>query len=417
VILHIDGDSFFASCAQAVYPHLRGKPVVTGSERGVVTAASTEAKKLGISRQTSMYEIKKYFPQCIIVESNYEIYELFSQKMFAILRRYSPDVEKYSVDEGFVDLSGVLKSRRREGDWAIGWGGGEEDERRRLGETIKNEIEKSLEISVSVGIGPNKSIAKLASNFQKPSGLTVVKPEEIENFLKQIPIEDVWGIGRATTKLLQNYRIKTAGDFAKKDEKFVRAVLTKPGIEIWHELNGEYIFTIDPTVKTSFQSISSTHTFTPPSSDKNFVYSQLVTNLECACQKARLYNLHTNKISFFLKGQDFSYKYGAIDLPEKTATPTVIMKKMHGIFNTLFQQGKLYRATGVILSNLSKMEDVQESLLEDQVQTGKSSAVFGAIDGLSRKYGERVVKTGSTMFLGKQKHVKGIGLPRFEVEV
>ena len=86
-ILHVDGDSFFASCAQAVYPHLKGKPVVTGSERGVVTAASLEAKKLGISRQTSMYEIKRYFPQCVIVSSNYEMYELFSQKMYTILKK------------------------------------------------------------------------------------------------------------------------------------------------------------------------------------------------------------------------------------------------------------------------------------------------------------------------------------------
>lgn len=401
-ILHVDGDSFFASCAQAVYPHLKGKPVVTGSERGVVTAASIEAKKLGISRQTSMYEIKRYFPQCVIVSSNYETYELFSQKMHNILRGYCPDVEKYSIDEDFMCLDSIARS-----DYAA----------TQIAQKIKNHIESSLDITVSVGLSVNKSLAKLASNYNKPSGFTVVPFENITGFLKEIAIEDVWGIGRATTKLLQSYRIKTACDFYNKPEKFIRAVLTKPGIEIWQELHGAYVFKLDSQVKTSFQSISKTRTFTPPSSDKDVVFSQLITNLEKACHKARMYGLYSNRFGIFLKGQDFSYVYGEVELIERTASPTDVLQKVRPVFEKLFVKGKEYRATGAILSNLVPYGDEQASILENHVRKEKSRAVFESIDLLSKRYGERVVKSGATMFMKKVVHEKRINLPQFRASV
>lgn len=401
-ILHVDGDSFFASCAQAVYPHLKGRPVVTGSERGVVTAASLEAKKLGISRQTSMYEIKRYFPQCVIVSSNYEMYELFSAKMHAILKKYSPDVEKYSIDEDFACLNSVASS-----EYAA----------TQIAQKIKNDIESALDITVSVGLSVNKSLAKLASDFNKPSGFTVVSFENIERFLKEIAVEDIWGIGRATTKLLQNYRIKTAYDFYSKPEKFIRAVLTKPGIEIWKELHGEYIFKLDSSPKTSFQSISKTRTFMPASTDKDFVFSQLITNLERACHKARVYGLCTNRFNIFLKGQDFLYVYGEVELMERTASPTIVLKKVRSVFEKLFVNGKEYRATGVILSNLAAYGDEQESILENHVRKEKSRAIFESIDVLSKRYGERVVKSGATMFMKKVVHKKRINLPQFRITV
>lgn len=401
-ILHIDGDSFFASCAQAVYPHLKGKPVVTGSERGVITAASLEAKKLGISRKMSMYELKRRFPHCVIVSSNYEMYELFSAKMYAILKKYSPDVEKYSIDEDFACLNSVASS-----EYAA----------TQIAQNIKNDIESALDITVSVGLSVNKSLAKLASDYNKPSGFTVVPPEHVGWFLKEIMVEDIWGIGRATTKLLQNYRIKTAHDFYSKPEKFIRAVLTKPGIEIWKELHGEYIFKLDSSPKTSFQSISKTRTFMPASTDKDVIFSQLITNLERACHKARTYGLYTNRFNIFLKGQDFSYVYGEVELIERTASPTVVLQKIRPVFEKLFVKGKEYRATGAILSNLVPYGDEQESILEHHERKEKSRAIFESIDVLSKRYGERVVKSGATMFMKKVIHKKRINLPRFEVRV
>ena len=112
-ILHLDADAFFASCEQAVHPELRGRPVITGKERGIVAAASYEAKAKGITRGVSLYDVKKICPDAVIVPSDYETYSLFSVRMFEILRRFSPDVEEYSIDEAFVDLTGLQEKLSR----------------------------------------------------------------------------------------------------------------------------------------------------------------------------------------------------------------------------------------------------------------------------------------------------------------
>ncbi|HUW92625.1 MAG TPA: hypothetical protein VMV74_05640, partial [Bacteroidales bacterium] len=109
-ILHLDADAFFASCEQAIHPELRGKPVITGKERGIVAAASYEAKARGVKRGMSLYEVKKVCPDIVILPSDYETYSLFSLRMFEILRRFSPDVEGYSIDEAFVELTGLRRS-------------------------------------------------------------------------------------------------------------------------------------------------------------------------------------------------------------------------------------------------------------------------------------------------------------------
>jgi DNA polymerase-4/DNA polymerase V len=144
-ILHLDADAFFASVMQVVYPRLKGKPVVVGKERGIATACSYEAKKLGVKRGLRINEIKKIFPQVVIVDSDYEIYALFSQKIFSILRRFTPLVEEYSVDEGFADIKGL----RRPLNMSY----------QEIGAAIKNEIETSLGLTVSVGISLTKFLA------------------------------------------------------------------------------------------------------------------------------------------------------------------------------------------------------------------------------------------------------------------
>src|SRR5512140_3887596 len=137
-LVHIDCDAFFASCEQAVHPELRGKPVITGKERGIVAAASYEAKAKGITRGVSLYDVKKICPDAVIVPSDYETYSLFSVRMFGILKRFSPDVEEYSIDEAFVDLTGLRRSYH--GSYEV------------IAEKIRKTVETELGITVSAGI-------------------------------------------------------------------------------------------------------------------------------------------------------------------------------------------------------------------------------------------------------------------------
>src|SRR5512147_3050796 len=136
-ILHLDADAFFASCEQAVHPELRGRPVITGRERGIVAAASYEAKDRGVQRGMRLFEVKKVCPDAVILPSDYETYSLFSMRMFGIFRRFSPDVEEYSIDEAFVDLTGLRRSFH--GPYGL------------IAKKMQESVEAELGLTVSVG--------------------------------------------------------------------------------------------------------------------------------------------------------------------------------------------------------------------------------------------------------------------------
>src|SRR6516162_8852245 len=146
-IVHIDGDAFFASCEQSRRPKLRGKPVVTGKERGIAAAMSYEAKARGVTRGMQVWQIKKICPEAIILPSDYETYSLISKRFFTIVRRYTPDVEEYSIDEGFADLTGLRRPLRMS--------------YRKIAQHMKKALDAELGFTFSVGLAPNKVVAKI----------------------------------------------------------------------------------------------------------------------------------------------------------------------------------------------------------------------------------------------------------------
>ena len=155
-IVHIDGDAFFTSCEEAIHPELRGKPLITGGERGIVACASYAAKRIGIKRGVPLHEARKICPGLIILPSDYETYSLFSRRMFVIMRRFTPDVEEYSIDEAFSDITGMRRALHSSyEDIAL---------------QMKKTIERELGITVSVGLSITKVLAKVASKHQKTSG-------------------------------------------------------------------------------------------------------------------------------------------------------------------------------------------------------------------------------------------------------
>ncbi|HLA04489.1 MAG TPA: DNA polymerase IV, partial [Syntrophales bacterium] len=285
-ILHLDADAFFASCEQAIHPELRGRPVICGRERGIVAAASYEAKARGVQRGVRLSDVKKLCPDAVILPSDYETYSLFSVRMFEILRRFSPDVEEYSIDEAFVDLTGLRRSFH--GSYEM------------IAEKMQKTIETELGLSVSVGVSLSKVLAKVGSKHRKPHGLTFIPGREIHRYLQDLPVGKVWGIGPNTAAFLQKFGIFTALEFARRDEKFIQQHLSKPYREIWHELNGRSVYPVTTESKSSYQSISKTKTFTPPSQDEEFVFAQLSKNLENACIKARRYQLAAARLMVFL---------------------------------------------------------------------------------------------------------------------
>ncbi len=382
-IIHLDADAFFASCEQAVHPELRGKPVITGKERGIVAAASYEAKALGITRGVSLYDVKKICPEAIIVPSDYETYSLFSVRMFEILRRFSPDVEEYSIDEAFVDLTGLRRSFH--GPYEM------------IAQKMQETIEQELGITVSVGVSLSKVLAKIGSKHNKPRGLTLIPGRDIHLFLEKLPVEKVWGIGPNTAAFLGKFGIRTALEFARKDEGFIQRHLPKPYHEIWHELNGRSVYPVVTESKSSYQSISKTKTFTPPSHDETFVFAQLSKNLENACIKARRYRLAATRLILFLRTQEFRDAGMELKLSRPTAFPSDLFGPLREGFDQIYRPHTLYRQTGVVLGGLVPETKVQYSLFDDTSRIEKMEKIYSAVDIIAERYGKYTVHHASTL--------------------
>jgi DNA polymerase-4/DNA polymerase V len=387
-IVHVDGDAFFTSCEEAIHPELRGKPIITGGERGIIVCASYAAQKMGIKRGVSVREARKICPALLVLPSDYEIYNLFSRRMFNIIRRFTPQVEAYSIDEAFADITGmrrVLKASYKG-----------------IAFRIKEAVEKELGITVSVGLSLTKVLAKIGSKYRKPDGLTIIPGREIPNWLQNLPVQDIWGIGPATSDYLSKMNIKTALEFARMSESLVRARFTKPGVEIWRELRGESVYPVVSEEKNRYVSISRTRTFAPPTSDPEYIFAHLMRNLESACIKARCYRLQTKRIVAYLKKQNFNYASREVKLDRACVYPMELADVLRDIFNRIYEAQEVYRATGIILLDLDRTAERQYSLFEDPVRPEKIRELYKGVDFVCRKYGKHSLHLGGSHLLEKQ---------------
>src|SRR5262249_6551794 len=386
-VLHIDGDAFFASCEQARDPQLQGKPVITGKERGIAASLSYEAKARGVTRGMRLFEIQRLCPDAIILPSDYETYSLLSKRLVAIVRRYTPEVEEYSIDEVFADLTGLhrpfLTSYKK------------------IAATIKHELDTALGFTFSRGLAPNSVVAKIASKWQKPSGLTTIPGYDIHRFLQALPVGKVWGIGNNTAALLKKHGVHSALDFARKPELWVKKLLTKPFYELWQELNGRCVLPLITEEKASYQSIQKVKTFTPPSGDRAFVFAQLSKNIENACIKARKYKLAAKGAFIFLKTQQFRFHGLDIRFSRATPFPHEMIKAIEPAFEQLFRSGEEYRATGIVLIKLEEDNMVQLDLFGETLRAEKFSRVYQAVDHMREKYGKHTIFLGSSFLAHK----------------
>lgn len=384
-ILHIDGDAFFTSCEEVIHPELKGRPLITGGERGIVACASYAAKRLGVKRGVPLHQARALCPGLIVMPSDYETYSLFSRRMFNIIRRFTPQVEEYSIDEAFADLTGMRRALHASYEG--------------IALRIKKEIEREVGITISAGLSITKVLAKIASKHQKPDGFTVIPGRRIAEYLRDLPVATIWGIGPATTAYLGKMGVKTALEFASLPEKTVQERLAKPGVEIWRELRGESVYPVSAEKKTAYASISKTKTFAPSTSDRAYLYAQLLRNLESACIKARRYGLAPRKIVSFLKTQNFDTEGSEMRLDRPSAYPVEIAPVLMEQFEILYRQGELYRATDIVLADLVSTDVTQYSLFENPLKAEKIKNLYGAMDNLSNKYGKHTLHLGASHLL------------------
>ncbi len=382
-ILHVDGDAFFTSVEQAMHPSLKGRPVVSGKERGIIACASYEAKALGIKRGLGLWEARKKCPDLVVLPSDYESYSIYSKRMFEIMRRYTPVVEEYSIDEGFADITGLRRLHHMSYP----------DIAKKIQEAIKAE----LDLTVSVGLSLSKGLCKIASDYRKPHGITVVRGKHIHLFLPRIPLHEVWGFGPNTVQLLHKHGLQTAWDFVQRPDKWAQKLLGKPGLEIWHELRGVNLLPVTPNPKPANVSIGKGKTFTSPSSDKQFVYAKLVRNVESAFIRLRRHKQRTREIYVALRYKDYQEFGLGARLNRATDSTQEVLPVVKELFEKLFRPGMEYRTTQVWLTRLETAESTQFDLFEDRLKIDKYERLSKTIDEINARFGKHKVFSGAAL--------------------
>jgi len=380
-ILHIDGDAFFASCEQAQNPALRGKPVVTGKERGIAASMSYEAKARGVIRGMRIADIRKVCPEVVYLPSDYHTYSLLSTRFFAIVRRFTADVEEYSIDECFADITGYKRAYRASYT--------------QIAERIKQALDTSLGFTFSVGLAPSKVLAKVGSKWAKPSGLTAIPGYQIHEYLTDLPVAKVWGIGPNTAAFLSKHRIYTALQFARMPEPWVRANFPKNFVEIWQELGGTSVLKIDPEKKATYATVGKFKTFTPASRDAAFLFSHLSKNIENACIKVRRHHLAATGAEVVVRTHDMKDSGFEVRFTQQTNIPQDIIAAVRPYFGQLLVSGIRYRATGVRLLGL-EVQRGQLDLFDQSLRIDRLERVYKAVDAVKSKYGKHTLFTGTS---------------------
>jgi nucleotidyltransferase/DNA polymerase involved in DNA repair len=380
--LHADGDAFFVACELTLQPELRGKPVIVGADRGIAVAMNQEAKKLGVTRGMPVFKIKKLYPEVVILPHTFDLYNEISDKMAQILSSYAYLVERYSIDECFALVTPP----------EIKYWGSEINFLKEL----KNEIEKTLGVTYSLGLARTKALSKLASKLEKPGGVVaLLSREDEERALKKTSIEDIWGIGRRTIPKLTRFGLKTAYDFV--NFKLPNSATT-PLKELQKELAGQNVMEVHYNTDPRDQkSIQATGTFRPASTDVKIIWREIAKNAERGGSHARGLRLTSNKIGFFVKTSEFKYHYDEVKLPVFTSDPGIILNAIEPKFPTLLKNRERIRATGVILFNLTREEAVPRDLFGNTEKVLKKREVEDVADKIRAKFGHKALQRAASL--------------------
>ena len=382
LIALVDCDSFFVSCEQAVKPDLAEKPVCVLSNRdGCIVARSKEAKKLGIKMGMPYFMAKQEFPEAIYLSGNHELYLDISNKVIAILKDFSPVVDVYSIDEAFVDFTGLERLYKRNSF--------------EIAKLLRYEIKTKLKMPVSIGLSSTKTLAKLASDKAKnvDEGVYFIGKGNLENELINTPIEDIWGIGKRLTLKMRQNGILTASELVKKSDSFLNNLVGINGIHLKHELLGEIVspLTNDAELPKSIQRTSALETF---SKDKNYLKNTINYHIHRACVKLRAINAKTREIGIILKTKDYNIYVEKEILNKPLDFEFEISSVIFRLFEKIYSPDVIYRSTGIFFDKLVYENVGQGFLFSDVEAEEKKAKLAKCFDRLEEKFGKNIIQTG-----------------------
>ncbi len=378
-IIHADMDAFFASVEKLDNPDLEGKPVIVGGlgRRGVVATASYEARKYGLKSAMPISKARKLCPDGIYLSPRFQQYQKISRKIREIFLSYTPKVEPISLDEAFLDVtetannfaSAIAKARK-----------------------IKREIEEKIGLTCSLGVAPNKFLAKLASEMQKPNGFTVIRKNEIDNVLKNLIVSKIWGVGKVTEEKLNNMDIQTIGDLRKTPRNKLKRTFGKQGVNLYRLARG-----IDESPVVSHhpvKSISQEITFEKDLKDPD----KIKTFLDRLCEKVgsalRKDKFRAKTVKIKVRFSDFTTITRQISLDIPTNSTEIIRNLAKKLFEEKVIKNQAIRLVGVGVSNIIKVREGQLYLFPETGNEEKFKRIDDALDKIQERFGQDIIRRG-----------------------
>ncbi|MHC1713578.1 MAG: DNA polymerase IV [Solidesulfovibrio sp.] len=378
IILHLDMDAFFASVEQHDDPSLAGKPVIIGrDQRGVVSAASYEARKFGVRSAMPVAEARRRCPQGVFLPGNRHRYAEVSRQVMATLENISPLVEPASIDEAYVDITGTETL----------FGPPEA-----LGRRIKQMIRESTGLSCSVGIAPVKFIAKIASDYDKPDGLTIVSEADVAIFLADLPIGKIPGVGKRAEATLSRLGIRVVGDMLAYPPEFFERHGGKWGLDLYEKAHGRGSATV--TTSREAKSVSAENTFDVDTANREILTSWLLFQSERVGRDLRQGGLCGRTVILKIKFNDFKQITRSRTLPEATDSDAVIFSTVISLLNAESLHRPV-RLLGVGVSHFGR-EPHQLALFDDPDQQLRQHAgkIDAALDSIRGKFGRSAIVRG-----------------------
>jgi DNA polymerase-4 len=401
-IFHLDMDAFFVSVEELFDPALKGKAVVVGGqrdERGVVAAASYEARKFGVHSAMPLRTAAKLCPHAIFVDGHRHRYLEYSEKVHAVLTTFSPLVEMASIDEAYLDMTGTERLH-----------GPALSAAHRLHHKIKTETQ----LNCSIGIGTSRLIAKVASAKAKPHGIMWVIPGQEARFLAPLDVRDIPGVGKVTEQNLHQFGIQRVGDLSRFDDAFLEEHFGKWGLALAGKSRGEDAggwFANDVGADVGAKSISHEHTYNQDTADIEQLESTLMRLSEMVGRRLREQQLHARTIQLKLRYKDFTTITRAHSLPAPTQLDTEIFEQIRSLFRKNWRKGAEVRLLGVHAASFEN-PNCQGDMLEDGRRKRWQQALSAA-DHLRDKFGESSVSlaTGLGGTFRERTHDNPVDLP------
>jgi DNA polymerase-4 len=379
-IIHADMDEFFAAVEKLDNPALRGKPLLVGGDpagRGVVSTASYEAREFGCHSAMPMARAIRQCPDAIVLPVRGKRYRHVSEEIFEIMGEFTPLIERLSVDEAFLDITGTER--------LLG-------PPPRVAADVKSRVKSRTGLTVSVGVAPNKFLAKLASDLEKPDGLTIIEPDRIHEVLDPLGIRKLWGVGPAAAKRFEKLNIRTVGQLRKASPDMICAQLGSGGEQLQRLAAGLDDRPVTPDSRA--KSIGQEQTFGADIDDLDELTRVLLDQTQQVARRLRQNQLKARTVTLKLRYGDFTTLTRSTTSDEPTDVTELLWRRAHGLL-TDWAAGKRrpLRLLGVTASQLIGRAGVQGSLFGDPSED-KQHRLDQAVDEIANRFGDGAINRG-----------------------